>query len=181
MQKVTAKIVSLNPKSITSKTSGKSFTIWSANLDNGLAVAISFNKQKYKPGDTFDHWVTSNKYNELEITEAPTSSGVAQIVPNAHQFTPSKGNVQVMKTFPVEGNHPDMSIIRQSALKAALEYHALLGKKTVTIDDILATAYDFADFSSGQREVKVAKQLGGSKELKELVAKMQAANEEPTE
>lgn len=83
-------------------------------------------------------------------TSAPRATGGG-----GGKFTP--------KPFPVPLDHGDMSIIHQSALKAAIEYHAsgMTGLDVpIDIDTIIETAYRFADFSSGQHLANLVKEDG---------------------
>lgn len=123
-------------------------------------------KPVYEEGQYVDVEVYE-KYNEYHISK----SG------NKQSGAPAKSggnNTQRASTpaFPVAKNTKDTSICRQNALTNARSLvDTLLASGAVkykdeqtTIDLILTFAYQFADFSTGQREVKMAEAKAAYKE-----------------
>lgn len=171
-------ISSLEGKTITAGT-GKQYTVYSATIGSDV-VNIGFNQDKLQEGQTvkLDN-VVVGKYG-LELPRTPKKGGSPNAAPSnvtsinqgGSSARPGSGNF-APKTFPVGTTHGDISIIRQSALKAAVDTIALTGAgKTATLeklaDQAIALAYKYAAFSSGQKEVEEVKDL--TKEIKDNAA-----------
>lgn len=103
-------------------------------------------------------------------------------VPAPAKATPYSGRAE--KVFPLPTTHGDTAIIRQNALTNAVATVAdfIATQPTekwptldVWTDMVITTAYKFAEFSSGQREVKAMKKLQGiGMEADELNAAVEA-------
>lgn len=91
-------------------------------------------------------------------TSAPVTAGQPATKPAAA----AKAPVPTGRTFPVAVDSPEMSIIRQNALQHAARIIASRDIPKAVTDDavaerVIAMAYKFAEFASGQREVKAAR------------------------
>lgn len=136
--------------------------VYHAVID-GHDVNLGFRTNK-KEGEYFNHEVQQNKFGEYEIVKGSNSNGAANNRAPANNSKPAAPAAKPHKQFPVEINTKDTSIIRQNALTNAREavcaMMALEGNKKFDDSDvgerIIALAYQFADFSTGQREVKAA-------------------------
>ncbi len=143
---------------------------------NGTVVNCGFRKPSFHVGE-YVEWDTEIKYGELQLVtkgQAP-SQGQQQQPQSRGTTTPPRSQ------FPVGKDTKDISIIRQSALKAAVETFAL-SKDSWSADDmddlaeqIIHLAYKYAEFGSGHREVKAAKKAMELKQVSELYEETEAA------
>lgn len=158
-------VTSLETNPFTSK-AGKTFTEHLVVTQDGEKVSVGL-KQKYRVGDRINVDV-DQKFGKLQEVGPPTG------VPTK---APAKSTVAAApyssRTFPVPELSGEMAIIRQNALTNARE---LVGYKSsiavasntpkaerdqiydALVEDVLRIAYKFADFTSGHREMKVARQ-----------------------
>lgn len=165
-----------NVDSVYSKTkstrSGKDVTIYYGTVD-GTEVNLGF-KPIWEEGEYVSVEV-AEKYGELQITgKAKPGSKPASAAPSKGVSSPSfkRGS------FPLEPTDNQVSIIRQSSLNRAVDVtdalvnNGLFKAKTEEeyIEKIWELAYQFTDFGTGQREVKMSK----DKEVKR--AMMEAVN-----
>ena len=153
--------------------SGKDVTIYYGTVE-GTEVNLGF-KPIWSEGEYVSVEV-AEKYGEYQITgkAKPGSAPAAK--------TPSKGvsSGSFKKgTFPLEPTDNQVSIIRQSSLNRAVEVVSNLSNEGLLkdikteqdyLDKIWELAYQFTDFGTGQREVKMSK----DKEVKR--AMMEAVN-----
>jgi len=155
-------IASLGTKGGISKSTGRAFTIHTVTLDNGTTIEVGF-KQPYAVGTYFNRECEFKYGAYKDAGPAPAgaapSMGVATPTPRPSTPPPAANG----RTFPVDRQSPEMSIIRQNALTNARELVSVHMHQDTPMDDkvneILRIAYIFADFSSGQREVKQAADL----------------------
>jgi hypothetical protein len=154
-------------KNITSeaKTSkaGKPFRIWSMHMDDGTVLRMGFNKPKYEVGQRVVGTATTNRFGELEFSEVVSASTATE----TRTLAPAPAG----RTFPLNTTSPEMSIVRQNALTNANATVATLllnspidspykfSSLSELSDWVIETAYKYAEFSSGQREVKMLKHM----------------------
>jgi hypothetical protein len=152
------KVENIFKNDVTNPKTGRVFPVYIATI-NGANYECGYKVPTFKVGDvvTIEY---ETKYGKRKITSA--SSGVTSAALGKSNNANSSTNV---RTFPVGIESPEMSIIRQSALKSAVDtvYHyseMYESEGTISLDDyvekVLAVAYKYTDFSSGQREVKLA-------------------------
>jgi hypothetical protein len=164
--KVSGSVNSITTKPITAR-SGKTYTIWYIDID-GTSVNMGFNKPGFTVGDNISLDCQANKYGELEVIKAGSPSGgrSAPSTPVGAPASPKSGYTP--KPFPVPRNSSDMSIIRQNSLTNANATVASLVQSGAIQDGlewkdmaelVIEIAYMYADFSSGQREVKAIANL----------------------
>lgn len=166
MKTISGQVTEITPQSGVSKRTGKPYTIWTAVVD-GTPVKMGFNKPGFNAGDTVTLDVQQNKYGDWEpIAPGKPSGGRAPAAPSGPAPAPAG------RTFPVATTSPEMSIIRQNALtnaNAAVHHYMERNADSVTepdnvegyIEMVIEAAYKFAEFSSGQREVKAVKAIRG--------------------
>jgi hypothetical protein len=103
---------------------------------------------------------TTNKFGDLEFSDKPGGAAPSTSSGGGGASTANTG-----RRFPVPATSPETSIIRQNALtnaNAAVHHYMERNAGEVTepssveeyADMVIEVAYKFADFSSGQREVK---------------------------
>lgn len=178
--KIQGKITQMIPKRITAKT-GKSYTVFTAMVD-GQNINLGFNRFKFKEGQQIEVNVEPSKFGGFDIVEGGTPSSAPAISNKPAPFPNVGGGGKV---FPVPASHGDHSIIRQSALKAAVDTVSLFSKEHKTVESFteaaIKTAYKYAEFSSGRREEKLAKEIvasGNAKEVEEeLMKNLEEGNE----
>jgi hypothetical protein len=148
MTKIEGSVESVFSKQITAK-SGKNYTIYHMRV-SGQDVNMGFNRPAYQEGEFVSLDVERNRYGELEVPKkggsASNSNGSSYSAPSNSTSAPAPG-IALSK---------DMAIIRQNALTNAVNYHA---NSDAEPEDIIATAYVFAEFSSGKREERIAKEM----------------------
>lgn len=171
MKTISGQVTDITPQSGVSKRTGKPYTIWTAVVD-GTPVKMGFNKPGFNAGDTVTLDVQQNKYGDWEpIAPGKPSGGRAPAAPSGPAPAPAG------RTFPVATTSPEMSIIRQNALtnaNAAVGNYfehcfedneaapsSMPGSMEKYAELVIETAYKFAEFSSGQREVKAVKAIRG--------------------
>jgi hypothetical protein len=135
---------------------GKPFQIYSIVGTDGNNYEYGFKSPPVSRGQTYD--ITYKvEYGKNKITDL-LPIGTAPAAPASRTTTKAS---YTERTFPVNISSPEMSIIRQSALKAAIDLyntHSVDGDLTLEnhAEAVITLAYKFADFSSGQREVNIA-------------------------
>lgn len=166
MTVISGKIVNLEPRAVNTKYGNK--TTYTVTLDSGDRFDTSFKSpQQLGLGDLGDHvtvTVEGTKYGNKfkSLGGSPTTSVSAPPAASAGRSGGVAG-----RPFPVPRTSGEMAIIRQNALTNAVNlwsnYLSTLppeAAEEVLKDDveerIIATAYKFANFSSGQREVQIA-------------------------
>jgi hypothetical protein len=146
---------------------GKAFKLWYAELDDGRKLKFGFNKPKYAVGQRLVGHATTNKFGDLEFSDKPGGAAPSTSSGGSGASTTNTG-----RRFPVPATSPETSIIRQNSLtnantavSAYFDCHADKCPESVEeyLDLVIEAAYKFADFSSGQREVKrVTHMMDGS-------------------
>lgn len=173
-------------KPITSKKTGKSFNIHTAEVEdsNGTVhtVEFGFNKPKLHEG-AFYKMECEKEYGQLKVKnfeEADAADAPAPAAPAPQQkYANDKGFL--VKMFPVPVDHPDRSIIRQNALTQANNlfsgvtstselitfYEQDNGKQPASVDELLAwckdkvldLAYEFEAYSTGDLEERAMREM----------------------
>ncbi len=168
MTTYTGKIIATNDKQVTPP-GRRPFTVHSVTLEDGTTVEVGY-KQPYRVGEYFSRDCEMKFGSLKDVGPAAPGASVGGSSPPPKPYPVSAGAAPAGRTFPVNPESPEMSIIRQNALTNARELitavsmgytvdmitdtavrREMLDKLT---DDIMYVAYKFADFSSGQREVK---------------------------
>lgn len=161
MTQVTGRVDSIYSKTVATKFGDKN--VYYANI-NGQDINIGFKKSVEEGQNvTLD---VEQKYGELQMVRGsgPKQAAVGQA------STPAKNMPAAKQTqeFPVPTNSRSTSICRQSGLNRAVEVSiALLNAGEFHDGDgnldqsefenrVFELAYKFTDFSTGQREVKMA-------------------------
>ena len=120
--------------------------------------------------------VTSNSYGpQIDPKTIRVGAGAAtpttDAAPPAAPTAVPRSAYRSDRVFPIPTTHGDMAIIRQNALTNAVatvaDYIATLDASkwpdlSAWKDMVIETAYDFAKFSSGQREVEAISRLTGA-------------------
>lgn len=153
---VNGAIEQVTTKNGTSK-AGKPFSIY-YYVVNGVPVKGGF-KAEHRPGDAVNWNIEQDKYGEWVRTLGGSGStlGASTVLPN---------QPATVSTFPIPISSKEQAIIRQSALKAAVDLYVgcsplnNAGISDEAVEQIITTAYKFAEFSSGQREVRIVKEGG---------------------
>lgn len=175
MATATGVVQGVYSKDVTTRFGNKK--VWDIKLDDGQYYKNGFKKPIADVGDSVSIEYTVDKYgNEItSLIRSNTSSGAAPSLndggstkptPSPNQYSSNRGN----KPFPVPSDHGDRSIIRQNSLTNARELVVAQCLKVGTIpsssmpldslvDLIIATAYKFEEYSSGDREVKAVDSL----------------------
>lgn len=145
------------------------WTLWGADID-GTQVKVGFQKPAFNVGDQVSLQCEQNRYGDIEvITPGKPVGGASKPAPKP-AGTGQAGGRGYDRTFPVAKRSPEMAIIRQNALtnaNATLSIWAQatgnkLPKDPEELAELIITlAYEYADFSSGQREVKAMEQVQG--------------------
>jgi len=134
----------------------------------GYEVDLGFGKPKYSEGQKVSIDVNMGKYGKYEIVSESngTANNATTGLANAGALRPTAPPPKERGGFPIEKDNYQQAIIRQNALTNAVnlisnnqEYFAGQLESIDLPDLVLQIAYDFCDYSSGQREVKRAKQL----------------------
>ncbi len=143
------------------------FTVHRVQLNNGDEVEVGF-KQPYRVGDNFNSEV------EFKFGKWKEVRALGGAAPTPTPSTPSGANSSgngAPATFPIPKGNKESAIIRQNALTNAVNAINNWGDTEIgagSLDEytdlIIAQAYKFAEFSSGQREVRLAKDLTGDSE-----------------
>lgn len=161
--KITGNVVNVYSKTIT-RPGKRSFNVHYVELDTGKSVNVGF-KQPFIVGQAISV-DAEMAYGELKMGAVATTGG-GEVTPIGS--APSSGGGKSYSSgrndkFPVPTTHGDFSIIRQNALTNAVNTVMNSSEGIVatdeTVERIIAIAYKFADFSSGQREVKLSKSIG---------------------
>lgn len=156
-------IDSMWTKDITTKFGQKA--VHYANV-NGQEINLGF-KTQHAEGEYVTLQV-EHKFGELQVARPgakPSTSGSQTNAAPATKSAPARGN----GAFPIDATNGQVSIIRQSSLNRAVEATNAMMKEGVVsfsnVEDYMATvwelAYQFTDFGTGQREVKLAKAQAG--------------------
>jgi hypothetical protein len=136
---------------------GKNYTVNYIQLDTYPAPISTGFKSEHQNGETVNIWI-DKKYGEMQKVAAPAQGAPAQ-VSAPPQAAPPVRTAQVAE-FPIAPGSRQMSIIRQSSLKCAVEAFGTFDASGFNdIDEysaaVLNLALKFTDFGSGQdiREV----------------------------
>ena len=144
---------------------GRPYTKWYLHIDGEKVGAGLSRPTGFSEGDNVTVEVET-KYGELQLVAS--ASPTTGRTPNPKSRRANGSAAGPSAAFPVAKDSNGMSICRQSALKAAVEVvdmYVRLNDEAVgmTIDDlkemVIDTAYEFTDFSTGEREVKLAKSM----------------------
>ena len=149
-----------------SKPGKRPFTVHRVQLANGDEIEVGF-KQPYRVGDNFNSEVEF-KFGKWKEVRALGGAAPPSPAPSTPTGASTSGN-GAPATFPIPKGNKESAIIRQNALTNAVNtvnkfldtqpdaYKSLDGYT----DEVIAVAYKYAEFSSGQREVRLAKDLTG--------------------
>lgn len=163
METRSGKVVNTLSETIT-KPGKRPFSVHRVVLATGDEVEVGF-KQPYHIGDMFNSEVEFKygKYKEVRaLGSAPVTSGGGGVMAAA-AAAPGMA-------FPIPKASKETAIIRQNALTNAVNLYtshletqgaAGIGDWDKAVEHILGLAYKFAEFSSGQREIRLAKELVG--------------------
>ena len=165
-QAINGCVVGVNSERRTAKATGKPFTVHSVSLDTGETLEVGF-KQPYVVGQRVVG-TAEMKYGKLALV----SSGGGSVPMAAGGGSPPTASAPA--AFPTPLNSKEMSICRQSALKAAVDVFNVVGGATTrnlfddkvldeVAEQVIKLAYKFTDFSTGHREVKMVKDSVDSK------------------
>lgn len=164
METRSGKVVNTTRDAKVSPRTGKPYTVHGVELDSGEQIEIGF-KQAYKVGDSFNSEVefAYGKWKEKRaLGSAPI--GATTVLKEVH--TPPTA-----MAFPIPKANKETAIIRQNALtnavKACDDYAEHTGKLLPLdefIEQVISVAYKFAEFSSGQREIRMSKELVGDQD-----------------
>lgn len=126
-------------------------------------VYLATNKAGYQEGQMVNLELEKGKYGQYNIV-SPSNSNInnttSNINGNTTGVTGSNSNFN-KRVFPLEPDSPEMSIVRQSCLKTAVETYRYIDgdKRPSDVKDIaeliISIAYDYVDFCSGRREIKM--------------------------
>lgn len=167
-------VVSLDQVFKTSRTTGKQFPINYVELDNGARINVGFN-QPYAVGQVVSI-PTEVAYGELQVPRNPPSGGGASagppLVDKKSKPTQNRAPYGRNTRFPVPKDHGDVSIMRQNALTNAVSFITEMegfdtDDMAGSIEKVIETAYKFAEFTTGQREERMAREIMGVKEDEE--------------
>jgi len=154
-----------------------------SSMGISVGTAVEFDtKGTYNNVDEGTLKISSSSAPGTVSTPATTGATVASLVPRMV----SQGGGGRNAVFPVPVTHGDYAIIRQNALTNARElvtsvaytgtgseeHWSHVSSWEDLVDRVLKTAYIFEDYTSGQREVKAAKQLHSSKKMSEAAEVM---------
>lgn len=173
------KVVNLDQVMKKSNRTGKMFPINYVELDNGARINVGFD-QPYAVGQVVSI-PTEVAYGELQVPRNPPSGGGASagatVADKESKPTQNRAPYGRNTRFPVPKDHGDVSIMRQNALTNAVSFltKRLIDEDASTgevdnlpldeaIELIIDTAYKFAEFTTGQREERMAKEIMGIKE-----------------
>lgn len=162
---ITGKVVGLGKAGLMSKV-GRPFTVHSVTLDNGQQFEVGF-KQPFSVGQDVNV-EAEMKYGKLTMTGVGGSGGSSnQSNPTQSGGASNSGAL----AFPIPLTSKEQSICRQSSLKAAIELCTGDGSNGVDLADpketdevaeaIIALAYKFTDFVTGNREAKMVNEKVG--------------------
>lgn len=172
VQTIDSTVASLDTKTLSKLNRyGKPIVIHYVVTADGDRVSIGF-KQTYKVGDKFSADVETS-YGELKFVGPASGPATPKNTTAGPKNASNKSEGGGGRVFPVPELSGEMSIIRQNALTNARELvvatiadlpdGATKAEREqfydAVVEDILRVAYKFADFSSGHREVKLAKKL----------------------
>jgi len=157
METKSGQVINVTEKAV-SPPGKRPFKVHSVVLSTGEEIEVGY-KQPYKIGQQFNSEVEFKygKYKEVK----PLTPGAAPGPAVAAVGGASSGPMN----FPIPKSNKETAIIRQNALTNAANVHAALikvGAYTAgpnLAEDVIALAYQFAEFSSGQREMRLAKDL----------------------
>ncbi|RMG76685.1 MAG: hypothetical protein D6711_03355 [Chloroflexi bacterium] len=182
-----------------SKKTGKYFNVYTIHDKYGAKIDAGFRRPKVDIGETYTMELAPGSYgNDYKLVRInttgsgtypslkPKGPAVANFDPNAGggANTNSTHNAllkaaqQKAPQFPVDLQSKDMSICRQSALKAAVDTISNMPltfpKKSEDILDfaeevIIPLAYKYAEFSTGHREMRMAKQQSNAVDMSGLL------------
>ncbi len=174
MTTYSGKIIATNDKQVTPP-GRRPFTVHSVTLEDGTTVEVGY-KQPYRVGEYFNRDCEMKFGSLKDVGPAAPGATVGGPSPSPKPYTALAVAAPAGRTFPVNPESPEMSIIRQNALTNARELVTStfvhqevmdpladqdVRRKVLDnmVDDIMYVAYKFADFSSGQREVKKAHEM----------------------
>lgn len=167
---ITATIRNFGSERKTSK-AGKPYTAHFVTMTDGQVFSTGFGPLVggFMPGDTIS-FQAMNKFGKMEIdaTTVSKSGGGAAAPGSDYAGKPAAVTTKAYvpaaaKVFPVPKDHGDRSIIRQNSLTNARELYVGLigvggtGDWDKAVDQIIAMAYKFEAYSSGDLELNAAK------------------------
>lgn len=139
-------------------------TIHYIEVDDGNTVNVGF-KQTFEVGEVVNLNV-AEKYGELQIARGGAKTPATT---KGSSYTPSSSAPpRARGAFPIDPTDNQTSIVRQSSLNRAVDTATIMQQHGMFADDIsqeelvdiiLEMAYQYTDFSTGQREVKAARKM----------------------
>ena len=141
-------------------------TIHYIEVDDGNTVNVGF-KQTFEVGEVVNLDV-AEKYGELQIARGGAKGGGGSVKPTWKPSTSSSAPPRARGAFPIDPTDNQTSIVRQSSLNRAVDTATIMQQHGMFADDIsqeelvdiiLEMAYQYTDFSTGQREVKAARKM----------------------
>lgn len=161
-------VLDCTSKVLTSNKTGKKFRVHYVELDGGEVINVGFNNP-FKVGQrvTLD---AEQQYGELKMSQSGGGGGGAAPAPKQAAAPKSNYVPPSARPFPVPKNTGEIAIIRQNALtnavtmfcNGALEF--VPNKEDMKsvdelVEEVIKMAYAFAEFSSGNREVRLAAEM----------------------
>lgn len=134
----------INSRTVTTKYGDK--PVYSMQVA-GTQVDLGFKRPEFQQGEYVKLTIEKNRFGKYEIVKANGNGGTATM-----SSTTSTSSAPSTRRFPVASDSYEIGIIRQNALTNAVNYHANVVKDKADVEAIIATAYEFANFSSGKRE-----------------------------
>lgn len=145
---------------------GSTATVYTMTV-SGEDIDYGFTKPPFEEGEMVSVPVgAKNRFGKWEPANKQKGSNGAGPAPR--QNTRNSYNKREDSGFPIPTDSYQVSIIRQNALTNAVNLITEAGyvvdwdkNSDEIIETVIKTAYKFYEFSSGQREVKIARSLGG--------------------
>jgi hypothetical protein len=156
-------ISEIYPETMQSNKTGKDFTVWKMNLEDGDVIDCGFNQPSQKIGEYYGAECEKSygKWKPVGVGGgSPRTVRSAGKVPNSRDASPSR-----KPTFPIDPLSKENAIIRQNSLTNAVnsiqngvgnawDLSTKDGRKDYA-EAVIELAYEFHAFSSGARETKV--------------------------
>jgi hypothetical protein len=169
---ITAPVTFVEPKVIKFKSgprAGKEGYAWSITAD-GKKIDMGFNKPLVGVGDMFSGEITDapDRWGTFKIVKpgsTPVTNGSVERTPLAGEsyVAPKPAYKERSNVFPIPKSDHATSICRQSALKAAVDFHYHVanqaGDPMPDPTVVLETAALFANWTTGQAEAEEAARI----------------------
>jgi hypothetical protein len=175
---ITGKVSNIETKSVTFRKgpqAGRTGVAYTLVVD-GKQISAGFKKPTYGVGDIFSGEISDSpdRWGVFQMVRTPgypvppaaimPISATPEATVSRPTYTPSSPSY-AGKAFPIPKSDHATSICRQSALKAAVDYHVamvnngFLTQSEMTPEAILTVASDFAKWTTGQAEVEEANRI----------------------